>query len=304
MSSDGGNKRTKNILLGCGVMLGLTVAFIFLTALLPFLVKPYSRLAMVGRDKIGVVEVFGPIIDAGKILEQIEKYSKDKSIKGILIHINSPGGGVAPSQEIYNAILEAKKKKPVVASMSALAASGGYYIAVGADRIVSNPGTLTGSIGVIMGFLDTRSLMSKIGLKTITVKSGKFKDIGMGAREFTKEDRAVIQSVIDDVYRQFVEAVAAGRNMDVKEVKKLADGRIYSGSQAYELGMVDELGTFRDAVKVLSKLAGVKGEPVLVKEEEKFSFLRELLTEKFGFMKSIENAVPLSPGLHYLWAPN
>jgi len=296
-------KVSKKILIGCGILLGLSLLFLFLASMLLLGEVSSFNLSSAGKDKIAVVEVFGPIVTASKTVKQIKKFAKDKSIKGILLHIDSPGGGVAPSQEIYQALLEAKKKKPVVASMASLGASGGYYIALGTDKIVANPGTITGSIGVIIGFMNMRSLFSKVGLEPIVVKSGKFKDIGNPNREFTKEDRAVIQSVIDDVYGQFVEAVSQNRNIKLKEVLKLADGRIYSGRQAYDRKLVDELGTFSDAVKILAKMAGIKGEPQIVRDEEKYLFLKELLSEKLSIIDRIDSAIAIRPGVNYLWLP-
>ena len=267
---------------------------------IPFITPDTDGITL-GRDKIAVVEVFGPIIESDELTKQIEKYAKEDSIKGILIHLDTPGGGVAPSQEIYEAIIKARKEKPVVSSMASVAASGGYYIAVATDRIVSNPGTITGSIGVIMGFMDPGGLMEKLGLDTITVKSGKFKDIGTPGRGFSEEDRKVMQEVIDDVFEQFIEAVAVGRSMDMEEVRKLSDGRIYSGRMAKENGMVDELGSFRDAVKILSEMANIKGEPVIVKEEEDLTFLKELFSEELGFLGGLKKPAAMRPGLHFLW---
>ena len=291
---------TRRILSGCAILFLLVAGFFFLVAVLPFLTPDTDGISL-GRDKIAVVEVFGPIIESGEITKQIEKYSKENSIKGILIHLDTPGGGVAPSQEIYEAILKARKKKPVVSSMASVAASGGYYIAVATDKIVSNPGTITGSIGVIMGFMDPGGLMSKLGLTTITIKSGKFKDIGTPGRGFSEEDRVVMQEVINDVFEQFVEAISIGRSMKVEDVKKLADGRIFSGRMAKSNGMVDELGTFRDAVKILADMADIEGEPILVREEESLSFLKELLSEKLGILGELKKPDVLRPGLHFLW---
>ncbi len=301
MALDNAGKRSRNIMVGCAVLIALAVVFISMVSLVPYFIGNGDGLTAIGREKIAVVEVFGPIVDPAKTVRLIKKYAKDKSIKGIIVHIDSPGGGVAASQEIFNQLVKARKQKPVVASMGSLAASGGYYIAMGSNRVISNPGTITGSIGVIIGFADMRELFSKIGIKPITITSGKFKDIGGPSREFTKEDRQVIQSVVDDVYEQFVDVVATERRMPVEDVTKLADGRIYSGRQALELGMVDELGTFDDSVKILSKMAKIKGEPTIVRDKDELSFLKELLSGKLSFLDSLENAATLKPGLHYLW---
>jgi protease-4 len=306
MSSERRRSRTGTFLVGCGVLFVLAAAFILILTLLPLFTGSDVDISAIGHEKVAVVEVFGPIMVADKAVEQIRKYAGDDAIKGILVHIDSPGGTVGAAQEIYSALLEAKKKKPVVASMGTLGASGGYYIAMAADKVIANPGTITGSIGVIMAFMDARSLMSKIGLKTITVTSAKFKEIGTGSREFTEEDRAVLQTVIDDVHRQFVEAVAESRHLDIEKVKKLADGRVFSGRQALAEGLVDELGSYRRAVDILAGMAGIKGEPAIVREKERFSFLKDVLSEKLGLMKTVREVLPLRAGLHYLWtiSPN
>lgn len=295
---EGGNPK-RSLVKGFVILLALSLLFILLVTLIPFDSDSDGTTFTIGKDKVGIVEVYGPITGADKTVRLIEKYANDSSIKGILVHIDSPGGAVAPSQEIYEALLKARKKKKVVASMATLAASGGFYIAVGADKIVANPGTITGSIGVIMGFADVRKLMSKLGVESIIIKSGQFKDIGTSAREFTDEDRKMLEGVINDVYMQFVEAVAKQRNMEISQVKKIADGRIFSGRQGKELGMVDQLGTFRDAIKLLSSLTGITGEPVLVRESEKFSWLKEILDSRFGWLW--KNAPMTRPGLYYLW---
>lgn len=293
--------KKKSLLTGFLLLVILAAGFVALVTVFPIIGGGRHVSLSLGKDKVGLVEIFGAITSAEAPVRQIERYAADPSIKGILVHINSPGGAVAPSQEIYNALERARKKKKIVASMGTLAASGGYYIAVGADKIVANPGTITGSIGVIMGFMDMRGLMSKLGLKTIVIKSGQFKDIGSGARPFTDADKKVLQDVIDDVYIQFVETVAKERGMDIKTVKKLADGRIYSGRQSKELGMVDQLGGFHDAMKLLCELAGIEGEPEVVKEKEKFSIMKKLIEGKLGWLW--ETTPGMSPGLYYLW-PN
>jgi protease-4 len=300
MSAKSANNGSGKFLLGCGLLFVLACAFFLFVSILPRLLGGSEKIS-IGKDKVAVVEVFGPIIDSDEVTGLIEKYAKNGSIKGIIVHIDSPGGAVAPSQEIYEALLSARDKKPVVASFGSVAASGGYYIALGADRIVSNPGTITGSIGVIMGFIDPRELLSKIGLATIIVKSGEFKDIGQPGRAFTDRDRKMLQGVIDDVYGQFVEAVAESREMTIDEVKAIADGRILSGRMAKEVGLVDEIGTFRDSVTILSELAGIDGDPTLIRKKEDYPFLKEIFSEKLSILKQINPPAGLKPGIHYLW---
>jgi protease-4 len=216
------------------------------------------------REKIGVVTIDGTITDSEPIITQLVEFKKDKAIKAIILRINSPGGGVAPSQEIYREIRKTVATKTVIASMGSVAASGGYYVACAADKIVANPGTLTGSIGVIMEFVQLEDLLRKIGVGLEVLKSGEFKDIGSPYRKLTEKDKELLTSLISDIQKQFVEAVAQGRNLPVEKVREIADGRILSGSQGKELGLVDQLGNFQDAVELAKQMAGIKGEVSLV----------------------------------------
>ena len=211
---------------------------------------------------VGVLEVEGIIDDgmARRVIKQLDRWSETGSIKAIVLQVNTPGGGVAASQEIYDAILRAKEEKPVVAAMASVAASGGLYIACAADRIVANPGTLTGSIGVIFQFHTFKGLMDKVGIGTETIKAGEMKDVGIMARPMTEQERGMFQSVVNDTYEQFVGVVADGRDLDVAEVKKFADGSVFTGRQALELGLVDSLGGLHEAVDIAAELGNVKGD--------------------------------------------
>jgi len=223
----------------------------------------------IGRN-IAVIEINGAIVSSKEIVNNIVAAGKSDHIKGVVVRINSPGGGVAPSQEIYGELKKLAKKKPVVASMSSVAASGGYYVAAAAKKIVASPGTLTGSIGVIMEFSNIEGLLEKIGLKSFVVKSGKYKDVGSPSRTMTDKEKEYIQQLIDSVHLQFVSAVAEGRSMDLEAVKKIADGRILTGEQAFELGLVDKLGNLHDSISLVADMAGIKGEPkTFVMEKEK-----------------------------------
>lgn len=229
---------------------------------------------------IALIRVEGGIYDSREVIRQIHKYRDSRSVKAILIRIDSPGGGVAASQEIHEEVVRTRTDygKPVVASMGAVAASGGYYIAVAADRIVANPGTVTGSIGVIANFTNLEDLYKKIGVESRVIKSGKFKDSGSPFRDMTKEEERLLQSLVDDMYKQFVEAVTKGRNMSEEKVLSIADGRIFSGRQALELGLVDELGNLQDAIQAAAKMGGIKGKPVVVSEKKRgFSILDLIL---------------------------
>ena len=261
---------------GCAMVLLVFAAFFVLLGVISRMEDfPLSK-----GGKVAVLPITGLIADPDPVIEQLKKFAKDDSIKAIVLRINSPGGGVGPSQEIYSEVRKLKGKKVVVASMGALAASGGYYIACAADRIYANPGTITGSIGVIMQFVNVKELIEKIGIKGFVVKSGGFKDTGSPVREMKPEERELLQGVIDNVHSQFVAAVAEGRRLDPEAVRRLADGRIFSGEQAMALGLVDVIGNQEDAVAGAGKLAKIEGEPrVVVPPKKKISIL-DLLREE------------------------
>lgn len=236
------------------------------------------------KEKIALIRIEGVIVDSKVIVDELHRYGKDDSIKAILLRIDSPGGAVAPSQEIYDAVLRVREEngKKVVTSMGSVAASGGYYIASATDLIFANPGTLTGSIGVIMELTNFQGLFEKLGLKSVTIKSGKNKDVGSPFREMKEEERALLQEVLDDVHSQFIEAVSQGRSLDIETVRSLADGRIFTGRQAKAVGLVDELGSLSAAVKKTAELVGIEGEPRLVETQQKLSFFDLLRSQVFG----------------------
>jgi protease-4 len=253
----------------------LTTTFICLA----FIIGMWSddRIEYVG-EKVGVVEINGTIVDSRTFIEQIKKFRKQDAIKAIVIRINSPGGAVAPSQEIYTEIMRTREYKRVIASMGTVAASGGYYIAAAADGVVASPGTLTGSIGVIMGYTNFEKLLNKLGLLPVVIKSGPYKDVGSPARPMTDDEKVLLQEVVVKIHQQFVRAIAEGRKLEVSQVKLIADGRIFSGEQAKELGLVDRIGNFEDALKWAGELGGIQGEVVPVyAEDKKLSLLRYLL---------------------------
>ena len=268
--------RKHPVLLGLiiiGVILG-----VFLLSIL-FLTRFGEKKAFALGDKIAVVDIKGMITSSRDIVEQIDTFKEDNDVKAIILRINSPGGGVGPSQEIYREVLRAKEKKKIIASMESVAASGGYYVACASDVIVANPGTITGSIGVVMEFSNVEDLLKKIGLRSYVIKSGKHKDIGSPVREMTPEEKAILQGVIDSVHSQFIRAVAEGRNMEEGKVKQIADGRIFSGEQAKELGLVDRLGGLQDAIEIAAEMVGIKGKPAVIYPKKKLS-LYELLFRK------------------------
>ncbi len=256
------------------------------------------------KEKIAMVEVNGAILDSYDIVRQIRTYRRDDEIKGIIIRIDSPGGAVAPAQEIYDEVLKVRAdKKKIYTSMGSLAASGGYYIASASDRIFANPGTLTGSIGVIMAFSNAEKLMNKIGLRPEVIKSGKFKDTGSPLRSMTKKERQYLQSVVNDVHQQFVEAVAKGRNMDIKEASKFADGRIFTGRKAHEMKLVDELGGLEFTISKLGEALGIEGRPKVVYEEPEESLWDWLLSSKVSENLQSNLTGSRFPTLQYLWSP-
>ena len=226
-----------------------------------------------GGDRVALIKVEGVLIASERIVDEINDYAEDSSVKAVVLRIDSPGGGVVASQEIYNALMNAKREgKKIVASMGSVAASGGYYIAAAADKIVANPGTLTGSIGVKMEYPNLEKLLEKIGVKEIVVKSGEYKDVGSPFRNISERERKLLQGVIDDVQSQFVEAVATGRGMSLAEVRAIADGRIFTGRQALELKLVDQMGDLAVSIQLAGDLAGIKGKPRVTGREKKLQF--------------------------------
>jgi protease-4 len=268
-------------------------AIIFLiTVILSFMVTLSHKVSL--GEKVAIIRITGVILDSTKVIEELKEYSDDNSIKAIVLRIESPGGGVAPSQEIYEEIIKTKKKKKIVVSMGSVAASGGYYIAAPADRIVANAGTLTGSIGVIMEIPNVSGLMKKIGLKTEVIKSGKHKDIASFFRSLTDEERQILQSVLDDVHTQFIKAVSDARGMKFEEIRKIADGRIFTGRMAKEIGLVDKLGNLEDAIMLAGELTGIKGEPAVVEKKEKYGILDILRGQLPGkLMKNVFQGIQL-----------
>ncbi|HEY5513431.1 MAG TPA: signal peptide peptidase SppA [Geomonas sp.] len=259
---------------GIGVMLVLfALCVLVATALFG------DRDRITGGDGVGIVEVKGLIIDGTETIRQMRVLKKDKRVKAVVVRVDSPGGVVGPSQEISAQVKELAKVKKVVVSMGSVAASGGYYVSAPATLIFANPGTITGSIGVLMKFSNLEGLMGKVGMKAFTLKTGKFKDVGSPARSMTAEEREMLQGVIDSTHRQFVRAVAEGRRLPVDQVAAIADGRIFSGEQALALKLVDRLGTLQDAIEEAARLGGIKGEPELIRPPKKRSPVLDLLVE-------------------------
>jgi len=239
-------------------------------------------------EKIALLRLEGVIFDSREIIKELQKYGSDPEIKAILLRIDSPGGAVAPSQEIYDAVIKIQEagEKKLVTSMGTVAASGGYYIASATDLIIANPGTLTGSIGVIMQLTNVEGLFEKVGLESVTIKSGRNKDVGSPFRKMQPKERALLQSVLDDVHEQFIEAVSKGRSLDLEAVRALSDGRVFTGRQAKDVGLVDELGGLERAIERTAELAGIEGRPEVIEKKEKLPLLELLQGRLFNKWKA------------------
>jgi protease IV len=274
------------------------VAAIFVAALATSL-APSSGGGPLFGGRVAVVELEGVIVEVDDLLRELKAHRENPLVKAVVIRINSPGGVVGPTQEIHAALMRLRESgKPVVASLGAVAASGGYYVAVAADRIYANPGTLTGSIGVIMRLANVDALMKKVGVDYVVVKAGRYKDIGSIARAMTPEERQVLQAMLDDVHGQFIAAVAAGRQLDRAQVLGFADGRVVSGVQAQQLKMVDLLGGLDDAVDGAAALAGLPKSPAVIGPKRKLS-LFDLLRNQLD----LRGWAGLSPALPVFKTP-
>ena len=257
------------------------------------------------NDKIGVVPVEGVISDSIAISEYIDEFGKDDSILAVVVRIDSPGGGVAASQEIYDAIVALKKKKKVVVSMGSIAASGGLLIACAGDQIVANPGTITGSISAIMQFANLEELLKKVGVKSSVVKSGQYKDIGSPMREMTPEERIIIQELVDDIYHQFIDVIVRDRKLTREQVVAIGDGRVFSGRKALEYGLVDKLGDMAAAAKLASELAGKNGQYDLVYPRKKHPSIFDYMFESAAnqLSRSVTQKAEKWGGVSYLYHP-
>jgi protease-4 len=298
-------KKTANLLvwivLGGGALLFFTLSL--LAVALYFSGDPAASYSL-SSNQVLEIELEGIIYDSKVFTQQLKEWGTKSGIKAVVLRINSPGGGVAASQEMYEAVkkFRADTHKVVVVSMSSVAASGGYYVACAADKIFANPGTITGSIGVIAEWYNYGDLLRWAKMESIVIKSGELKDAGSPTRPLTSAERVYFQSLIDGMYNQFVSAVSAGRKIDRPVITKLADGRVYTGQEAKENGLVDELGTYQDAVAAAAKMAGISGEPKIVTAPKKVVSLLDLL---FGNASSVLSLNPDRSESHirfqYLW---
>jgi protease-4 len=286
-----------------GLFLAIVILFLFVFI---FLAGIGSGLLLSGEhsfssgDKVAVLRVEDVIIDSQIYLDSIETITKDDKVKALVVRIDSPGGAVGPSQEIYSELKELGKKMPIIASIGGVGASGGYYIACSAEKIYANPGAITGSIGVIAQFASYEKLLNWAKIDVEVIKSGKYKDVGSAFREMSEADKQYIQQLIDNVYAQFKTVVATSRGLDTKQIDSVADGKIYTGEQALNLKLIDELGTINDAIAAAGNLGGIEGDPEVITFPKKKSKLFDLLNSKID--TNILTSVPIKSrfGLFYL----
>ncbi|MCF7806006.1 MAG: signal peptide peptidase SppA [Candidatus Marinimicrobia bacterium] len=280
-------KRRSDIVVG--VLLVLAVLFIFWAVFGMFQTPQTGQRMVSGSGEVAILEVEGMITDAYPFTRELNRYMDQKNVKAIVIRVESPGGIVAASQEMYDAIRRARNEdKPIVVSMGSLAASGGYYIALGADSILANPGTLTGSIGVLMDFPQTTKLLQSLGIEFHSVTSGPLKNAGSPYAEWDQATQEYFKSLVMNTYEQFVEAVAAERNLSNADVRALADGRVFTGEQALEYGLIDKIGGLYEAVQVAGEMAGITGEPTTFRPQSREIRVWDLL---FGDLEEIVNRV-------------
>ncbi len=298
------SKSTKWFLIILGILAIIAAGFILLfISILGESSESTETVTTGSGDKIAVIDLKGVISSSEDVNRQLKKYRENHSIKAILLHIDSPGGGVVASQEMYEEVRKTREGgMPVVVSMGSLAASGGYYVACGGSRLVANRGTLTASIGVISEFLQLHDALTKLGVDVKTIKSGRLKDAGSPTRKMSDEDERYFQSLMDDVHRQFIAVVERERKMSHDAVVAVADGRVFTGEQAVTMGLVDTLGTFEDAVKIAASLGGVRGEPAIVKERKRQSWLPSLLGDMGETVKDLTQEILDRPILSYRFA--
>jgi protease-4 len=271
--------KSRSLWTGCLVTTVAVLFFLGLSGIVLALLGKGSFFS--SQERVGVVEIKGLLTDSRTAIKQLDRYRNDDNIKAIVIRINSPGGAVGPAQEILREVEKIRATKKIVASLGTVAASGGYYIASGANLIMANRGTITGSVGVIMQFTNVEGLTKKIGLDFFNLKAGRYKDVGTPFRAMSPEDKAYLQGFLDDIYQQFVSDVAHNRKIPVAKMKTLAEGRIYTGEEAKQAGLVDEFGNLPDAIERAGRLGGIKGKVKAVyAEKEGFSLLRLLLGQE------------------------
>lgn len=246
-----------------------------------------KKLNISSNNAIGVIKLTGIIRDSSDIIKDLKDFADNKKIKAIILKINSPGGAVVPSQEIYREILKLRKKKKIYAYIQSLGASGAYYVASATDKIFANPGSIIGSIGVIIEFTNIKELLNKIGVKGITIKSGKFKDVGNPTREMTDEEKAYLKNLIMNVYNQFLKDVSLTRKIPLEKLRKIADGRVFTGEEGVKIGLVDRLGNFDDVIDFIKQKLGIKEKPEIVYPEKRKPLYKQLVEGISNYISSI-----------------
>ena len=262
----------------CGIIFGVGLILIMLLAVSVFLFAMRDRLAF-GAGEVAIVNITGEIYQSKPTIDLLHRYEKRPRVKAIVLRIDSPGGSVAATQEIYEEVNKIREKgeKPIIASLGSVAASGGYYIACGAEKIVANPGTMTGSIGVLINILNMEELLEKIGISVTTITSADYKNIGSMTKELTADQEKLLKGVIDNIHNQFLHVVEERRELTPEELESVADGRIFTGEQAFECRLIDEIGNLDDAIEMAAEAGGIKGEPRIIMERKKFSLLELIL---------------------------
>jgi len=291
------------ILIGGGAFFLFVLAVFTLVYLTLHTGERTSSLSSFG-DKIGVVDLEGVIITPKIVVPQLKKFADDDSIKAIVLHVNSPGGGVAASEEIYREVkrIRDEKKKRIVASIESVGASGAYYISSATNKIYADKGSVVGSIGVIAEWVNYGDLLHWAKLKDVTLKAGEFKDTGSPTRDLTPAEKEYLQSLIDDMHTQFIQAVADGRKVKAEDIRAIANGKVWTGGQALGLKLIDQEGDFEAAVKDTAKSVGIKGEPVLVRpERERKTVLDLLFGDVSEWLPTREKLLDQQVGFYYLW---
>ncbi len=268
----------KKFLAGCGIIFAVCLIVLVLLIVSVFIFATQDR-PLFGGEEVAIVNITGEIYQSKPVIDLLHRYEKRPRVKAIVLRIDSPGGSVASTQEIYEEVNKIREKgeKPIIASLGNVAASGGYYIACGAEKIVANPATLTGSIGVLINILNVEELLSKIGINVKTITSVDYKDIGSTTRELTPDEEKLLIEVIDNIHSQFLRVIEERRGLTPEELTLIADGRIFTGEQALEYQLVDELGNLDDAIEIAADVSGIKGEPRIITERKKFSLLQFIL---------------------------
>ena len=282
-----------------GIVLLSAVAIVVIGAFL-MVVSVAMNTVHVSEKSVGLIEITGAIMSPKYSVEKLESYISNKNIPAIVIRLNTPGGGISATQEIYETVKKARSAgKIIIASMGAVAASGGYYIAAGCDTVLATPGTVTGSIGVIATIPDLSDLYQKIGIDFNVIKAGEYKDMGSSSRKMTEKEKELFNSLISDHHEQFIYAVSEGRNIDLDDVRDISDGRVFTGRQALDIGLVDILGTYQDAIDLAGTLVGIGKNPPVVKETQKY--FREIFSD--GITSFIPNFFKFRvPGFLYMFS--